>query len=105
MQETQEGWTPADCTTPKTCSKCGETSGKATGHNWNEATYDAPKTCNICGATEGEAKKKPAIKVNDIVSFGSYEQDGLRKNGAEPIEWIVLLNGSYWMCRIIKHCF
>lgn len=28
--------------------------------------------------------------MDDIVVFGSYEQDGLRKNGVEPIEWIVL---------------
>lgn len=83
-------WIPADCTTPKTCSECGETSGKAAGHDWNEATYDAPKTCSVCGVTEGAAKKKPALKVNDIVSFGSYEQDGLRQIGAEPIEWVVL---------------
>ncbi|MBR2038265.1 MAG: hypothetical protein IKA09_11165 [Lachnospiraceae bacterium] len=82
-------WTPADCTTPKTCSKCGETSGEPIDHDWNEATYDAPKTCNICGATDGVAKK-PVLKIGDMVSFGSYEQDGLRKNGAEPIEWIVL---------------
>lgn len=82
-------WTPADCTTPKTCSECGETSGEPIDHDWNEATYDAPKTCNICGVTDGMAKK-PVLKIGDMVSFGSYEQDGLRKNGAEPIEWIVL---------------
>lgn len=83
-------WTPADCMTPKTCSECGKTSGKAAGHDWNEATYDAPKTCSICGATEGEARERSSVKVDNIVTFGSYEQDGLRKNGTEPIEWIVL---------------
>lgn len=109
-------WMPADCTTPKTCSECGETTGEAVGHKWSEATctspktcevcgeisgtalkhewqeatYDAPKMCTICGATEGIALEKPSIKVDDIVTFGNYEQDGLRKNGAEPIEWIVL---------------
>lgn len=108
-------WLPADCTTPKTCSKCGETvgveaghdwkeatcdtpkiceicgmeSGNAQGHQWNEATFDAPKTCSICGATEGESKK-PDIRVNDIVVFGAYEQDGIIQNGAEGIEWLVL---------------
>lgn len=86
----EHSWLSADCTTPKTCSKCGETTGKAAGHDWKEATYDAPKTCSICGTTEGAAKKGPVVNVNDIVTFGSYEQDGLRKNGAEPIEWIVL---------------
>lgn len=28
--------------------------------------------------------------VGDIVYFGSYEQDGNRKNGTEPVEWYVL---------------
>ena len=30
------------------------------------------------------------IKVGDIVTFGSYEQDGRLSNGSEPIEWDVL---------------
>jgi len=34
--------------------------------------------------------KKPVVNVNDIVSFGHYEQDGNRSNGAEAIEWLVL---------------
>ena len=59
-------------------------------HQWIEATYDSPKTCEICGATEGETLEKPSIQIDDIVTFGNYEQDGLRKNGTEPIEWIVL---------------
>lgn len=74
-------WTPANCTTAKTCAKCGETEGepighvwedatctmakhcsvcrkaegKALGHTWNEATCTQPKTCSTCKATEGEA--------------------------------------------------
>ena len=27
-------WTDATCTTPKTCSECGETEGEALGHTW-----------------------------------------------------------------------
>lgn len=50
-------WTEATCTTPKTCSACGETEGEPLGHSWKEATYNAPKTCTVCGATEGEPKK------------------------------------------------
>lgn len=30
----------------------------------------------------------------DIVTLGEYEQDGVVSNGKEPIEWIVLHNGS-----------
>ncbi|MBQ9860546.1 MAG: hypothetical protein IJO76_07745, partial [Clostridia bacterium] len=48
-------WDDATCTTPKTCSVCGETEGEALGHEWDDATCTAPKTCSVCGATEGEA--------------------------------------------------
>ena len=49
-------WTEATCTTPKTCSACGETEGEPLGHSWKEATCEAPKTCSVCGETEGEPK-------------------------------------------------
>lgn len=35
-------------------------------------------------------KKTPSVEVGDIVTFGSYEQDNNRTNGAEAIRWIVL---------------
>ncbi len=48
-------WTEATCTTPKTCSECGETEGAPAGHVWMAATCTKPKTCSVCGETEGEA--------------------------------------------------
>lgn len=47
-------WVEADCTTPKTCSKCEKTEGESLGHQWKEATCTDPKTCTSCGMTEGE---------------------------------------------------
>ena len=47
-------WADATCTTPKTCTACGESKGLVLGHSWVDATYTAPKTCSACGATEGE---------------------------------------------------
>lgn len=47
-------WTEADCVTPKTCAKCGETEGEALEHTWQDTTCAAPKTCTKCGETEGE---------------------------------------------------
>lgn len=47
-------WIAATCTTPKTCSSCGETEGEALGHSWREATCIDAKTCTVCRATEGE---------------------------------------------------
>ena len=48
-------WAGADCTTAKTCAKCGETEGEALGHSWTDATCTEAKTCAVCGVTEGEA--------------------------------------------------
>ena len=44
----------ATCETTKTCSVCNITEGEALGHKWIEATTEAPKTCELCGLTEGE---------------------------------------------------
>ena len=51
-----ETWLDADCVTPKTCAKCGETEGEALGHVWMAATCVSPKTCENCGATDGSPK-------------------------------------------------
>lgn len=48
-------WNEATCTTPKTCSECGETEGEALGHVWEEATCTTPQICSVCGETEGTA--------------------------------------------------
>lgn len=45
----------ATCVAPKTCTKCGKTSGKALGHTYSDATCVAPKTCSVCGKTSGKA--------------------------------------------------
>lgn len=46
---------PATCTEPKTCSRCGDTTGYALLHSWTNATCTAPKTCDRCGTTTGSA--------------------------------------------------
>lgn len=48
-------WLEADCVTPKTCAKCGETEGEALGHDFLDAACLTPKTCAACGETEGDA--------------------------------------------------
>ncbi|MBR4452530.1 MAG: hypothetical protein IKS39_11905 [Clostridia bacterium] len=47
-------WKAPDCTTPRTCAKCGKTAGKPYGHLWIEADCTSPKLCSVCGKTEGE---------------------------------------------------
>ena len=83
-------WIDATCTTMKYCEVCGSIASIPLGHKWQEATYDTPKTCRVCGATEGTPLAKPTLAVNEIVTFGKYEQDGMRSNGPEAIEWLVL---------------
>ena len=39
-------WTAADCDTPKTCSVCKVTEGKALGHSYDD---NVDGTCNSCG--------------------------------------------------------
>ncbi len=83
-------WIPADGTTPQTCIECGATTGEALEYQLTEGTYDVSKTSPILDAEEEAAAAAPSVSVNEIVTFGSYEQDGLRSNGTEAIEWQVL---------------
>ena len=46
-------YTQATCTTPKTCTLCGNTDGSATGHKYTAATCTTPKTCTVCAETTG----------------------------------------------------
>ena len=57
-------WKGATCTTPRTCSNCGETEGEASGHVWSEATCATPRTCNNCGETEGDVLGHALTEAN-----------------------------------------
>lgn len=41
-------------------------------------------------STEMESAEATIVKKGDIVTFGAYEQDNIRSNGAEKVEWLVL---------------
>jgi len=44
-----------------------------------------------CGGNEKNVGlSADEVKVGEYVTFGSYEQDNDKKNGKEPIEWLVL---------------
>lgn len=47
-------WTSATCTSPKTCSLCGETEGDPLGHDFTSATCTLPMICTRCVTIEGE---------------------------------------------------
>lgn len=46
-------WVAATCTAPKTCSKCGATSGVKLGHNYAAANCTTAKHCTRCGLKVG----------------------------------------------------
>ena len=52
----QHSFSEATCLKPATCTKCGETSGAALGHDWKAATCTEPQICKICN-TIGESAK------------------------------------------------
>ena len=72
-------WVDADCTHPRTCSKCGETEGEALGHMWDDGTRKEPGctedgsltyTCLRCGE-----KRIENIAATGHDWTGSVEKD------------------------------
>ena len=57
-------WVDVSCAAPRHCERCGETEGEALAHTWQDATCAAPKTCTVCGATEGEALPHTWVDAN-----------------------------------------
>lgn len=55
-------WVDATCTTPKTCSRCGEIIGEPLGHNWSDWVIDARAT----GLTEG-SKHRECTRCGEII--------------------------------------
>ena len=41
----EHSWQDADCTTPKTCTACGQVDGEALGHSWDGGVIVTPATC------------------------------------------------------------
>ena len=94
-------WTDATCSSPKTCSKCGETEGEVINHEWTDATCSAPKTCSVCGETEGEALEHTLSEANYQQSAtcsvcGEIEGEPLQADFTKHgLECIVELNQIY----------
>jgi hypothetical protein len=75
---TEHIFTPADCTTPKTCTLCGETEGEALGHSYKEGK------CTLCTAAQPNYK---------AFESGAWCMDGLTTSG-EELERITLSVGQ-----------
>ena len=68
-------WADATCTTPKTCTECGETEGEALGHTAGEAVkenetlggYDLVVYCSVCGV---ELERTPVVAPTGNAKIG-----------------------------------
>jgi len=72
----------ATCTTPKTCTLCGEISGQSLGHSYSAATCKAPETCKACGVTRG---RTAAHKWSNITKTVQHEEQGHYAEAQEAI--------------------
>ena len=92
-----EAWTCPDCgiadNTGNFCSQCG--AAKPRDGVWicdSCGSENDTNFCTNCGAPRAEQSDAPSsasYSKGDLVTFGTYEQDNDKGNGAEPIEWIV----------------
>lgn len=50
------------------------------------------------------SEEQKEIHVGDLVTFGSYEQDNVKGNGAEAIEWQVIAENGDEVLLLSKYC-
>ena len=61
-------WKSATCTTPQTCTVCGQTNGDAKGHDWKAATCTENAVCKRCGEVATGTKLPHAEAVVSAVA-------------------------------------
>lgn len=77
-------WQEADCTTPKTCTECGETEGEAAGHTPREWVVSAVNTdnltmtldlpCDVCGKImESKTDATGIAPANSVIHVNPNE--------------------------------
>jgi len=81
--------------------------GRAEDGSWICPTCGRVCEINFCPndgtpRPQGQATSKN-VKVGDIITLGSYEQDGNTANGKETIEWIVLAKDGNKATLISKY--
>jgi len=62
-------WVDANCSTPRTCSECGETEGAPLSHSWRDANFQEPRTCSVCGETEGTPQTPGFLKSGHQINM------------------------------------
>ena len=66
-------YAPATCTTPATCTLCGETNGSANGHSYGTATCKAPAKCTVCGETGSQTGDHTYNDKGDCTVCGAVD--------------------------------
>ena len=81
-------WVDADCTTPKTCSLCGETEGEALGHNYGEGEQTLAPTCIDAGEMTYTCSVCGDVKTETVKALGHNYVDGICSvcGEAQPLE-------------------
>ncbi len=107
----EHSFTEASCTSPKTCSECGETEGEILPHDFSEASCTSPKICKNCGLTEGEAlghtfADATCTEPSTCLICGNTNGEAL---GHKESEWITrdydLTSGTYVNYKTCSVCF
>lgn len=94
------------------CSKLSTIEFAGTINEWRAIEKDEEWDVETDGyticCTDGEISASQnallECKVGDIITFGSYEQDGNSSNGAEDIEWVVLERKGNRALVISQYC-
>ena len=88
-------WVDANCTTAKTCSKCGATEGEALGHDW-EVISEEEATCTADGSTTYECAACGEDKVETVPALPHTYVDGFCSEcgEAEPLEATITFDNT-----------
>ena len=75
----EHDWLDADCETPETCSRCGETQGEALGHDYEDGA------CIRCGEEDPSAPQQPSGFCGDEATWTLDLETGLLTIGEAEI--------------------
>jgi len=78
-------YSEATCTTPKTCTICGETDGEALGHSYDEGKEDPAATCTDDGVKTFTCTVCGVTKTEVIEALGHTTDNGTCERCGETI--------------------
>ena len=73
-------WKDATCTAPKTCSRCGATTGSALGHSYGNWTTVRAATCSAVGSEKHTCSRCGNVETREIAKLAHTEGERGREN-------------------------